>query len=224
MRKIEIVKEKQVQEEVVLKLTKDEVLRILVENGTYYLITGYEISEEFILENIEYFEKEILLLSPISFSEAFVNKALSIEFFTTDDISNLNVQTYKNLSGDFLKKYKSNINWSKVILYISTQCDDFEKYIDIISENNLWSLISSNDLPIDFINRWKDKLDWKQLSMVKSFTDEEINLFKDYIWTSSKYSEKSIVIDQIDEFDTDRFYDLMLDYFANNNSNINTNK
>lgn len=224
MRKIEIVKEKQVQEEVVLKLTKDEVLRILVENGTYYLITGYEISEEFILENIEYFEKEILLLSPISFSEAFVNKALSIEFFTTDDISNLNVQTYKNLSGDFLKKYKSNINWSKVILYISTQCDDFEKYIDIISENNLWSLISSNDLPIDFINRWKDKLDWKQLSMVKSFTDEEINLFKDYIWTSSKYSEKSIVIDQIDEFDTDRFYDLILDYFANNNSNINTNK
>lgn len=223
MRKIEIVKEKQVQEEV-LKLTKDEVLRILVENGTYHLITRYEISEEFILENIEYFEKEILLLSPISFSEAFVNKALSIEFFTTDDISNLNVQTYKNLSGDFLKKYKSNINWSKVILYISTQCDDFEKYIDIISENNLWSLISSNDLPIDFINRWKDKLDWKQLSMVKSFTDEEINLFKDYIWTSSKYSEKSIVIDQIDEFDTDRFYDLILDYFANNNSNINTNK
>lgn len=223
MRKIEIVKEKQVQEEV-LKLTKDEVLRILVENGTYHLITRYEISEEFILENIEYFEKEILLLSPISFSEAFVNKALSIEFFTTDDISNLNVQTYKNLSGDFLKKYKSNINWSKVILYISTQCDDFEKYIDIISENNLWSLISSNNLPIDFINRWKDKLDWKQLSMVKSFTDEEINLFKDYIWTSSKYSEKSIVIDQIDEFDTDRFYDLMLDYFANNNSNINTNK
>lgn len=223
MRKIEIVKEKQVQEEV-LKLTKDEVLRILVENGTYHLITRYEISEEFILENIEYFEKEILLLSPISFSEAFVNKALSIEFFTTDDISNLNVQTYKNLSGDFLKKYKSNINWSKVILYISTQCDDFEKYIDIISENNLWSLISSNNLPIDFINRWKDKLDWKQLSMVKSFTDEEINLFKDYIWTSSKYSEKSIVIDQIDEFDTDRFYDLMLDYFANNSSNINTNK
>lgn len=223
MIKIEIVKEKQVQEEV-LKLTKDEVLRILTDYGTYHLITNYDISEEFILENIEYFEKEILLLSPISFSEAFVNKALSIEFFTTDDISNLNVQTYKNLSGDFLKKYKSNINWSKVILYISTQCDDFEKYIDVISENNLWSLISSNDLPIDFINRWKDKLDWKQLSMVKSFTDEEINLFKDYIWTSSKYSEKSIVIDQIDEFDTDRFHDLILDYFANNGSNININK
>ena len=223
MRKIEIVKEKQVQEEV-LKLTKDEVLRILTDYGTYHLITNYDISEEFILENIEYFEKEILLLSPISFSEAFVNKALSIEFFTTDDISNLNVQTYKNLSGDFLKKYKPNINWSKVILYISTQCDDFEKYIDVISENNLWSLISSNDLPIDFINRWKDKLDWKQLSMVKSFTDEEINLFKDYIWQSSKYSEKSIVIDQIDEFDTDRFHDLILDYFANNGSNINTNK
>lgn len=223
MIKIEIVKEKQVQEEV-LKLTKDEVLRILTDYGTYHLITNYDISEEFILENIEYFEKEILLLSPISFSEAFVNKALSIEFFTTDDISNLNVQTYKNLSGDFLKKYKPNINWSKVILYISTQCDDFEKYIDVISENNLWSLISSNDLPIDFINRWKDKLDWKQLSMVKSFTDEEINLFKDYIWTSSKYSEKSIVIDQIDEFDTDRFHDLILDYFANNGSNININK
>lgn len=223
MIKIEIVKEKQVQEEV-LKLTKDEVLRILTDYGTYHLITNYDISEEFILENIEYFEKEILLLSPISFSEAFVNKALSIEFFTTDDISNLNVQTYKNLSGDFLKKYKPNINWSKVILYISTQCDDFEKYIDVISENNLWSLISSNDLPIDFINRWKDKLDWKQLSMVKSFTDEEINLFKDYIWQSSKYSEKSIVIDQIDEFDTDRFHDLILDYFANNGSNININK
>ena len=43
--------------------------------------------------------------------------------------------------------------------------------------------ISANDLSIDFIRQWKDKLDWSYLSMVKCFTDEEKQEFSDYILT-----------------------------------------
>jgi hypothetical protein len=204
MKKIEIVENTITDNSV--KLTKNEILDILSKEGTYRFICSYEISEDFIIDNYTYFDKEILLLSSINFSEDFIEKGLEIGFLLENDITNLSINIYQNLSNDFLSKYKKYINWSKVILYISTQCDDFEKYTDIISDNNLWSLISSNDLPISFITKWKDKLDWKQLSMVKNFTDDEKELFKDFIWNSEDY--KPIDMDIID-FDIDLFEDYM---------------
>ena len=91
--------------------------------------------------------------------------------------------TYSNLSDDFISTYKENINWNRMILYISTQSNSFDKHTKVIEDKNLWSIISANDLSIDFIRQWKDNLDWSYLSMVKCFTDEEKLEFVDYILT-----------------------------------------
>ena len=156
----------------------------LISNGytTYDISTNYELTEDTILECTDLLDKEILIQG-LNFSEDFINKALELEYFNNEDIYELNMTTYSNLSDKFITEYKENINWDRMILYISTQSDSFDNHTKVIEDKNLWSIISANDLSIDFIRQWKDKLDWSYLSMVKCFTDEEKLEFVDYILT-----------------------------------------
>lgn len=148
--------------------------------STYDIIKNYDLTENLIVENFDLFEKDAII-EGLSLSEDSVRIAIEKEFFTNSDIKNLTMSTYSKFSEEFISEYSEYINWTRLIMYISTQSDDFNKYIEIIDENNLWSYISANDLPIDFIREYKDKLDWKYLSMVKCFTDEEKEEFVNYI-------------------------------------------
>ena len=163
------------------QLTLEEIFSILDEkDGTYKLLSNYKVSEDFIFENKERFDKEAVIIST-NLSESFIKKSLESKWFEDIDIKELNMQTYSNLSEKFIFKYKDFINWTRMILYISTQSDTFDDYIKIIEDNDLWSLISANDLPIDFIRDYKEKLDWNFLSIVKNFSDDEKLEFSDYI-------------------------------------------
>jgi len=168
------------------KLDRGWVVELMA-NGynTYDIATNYELSEETILECIDILDKEVIIQG-LNFSEDFVNKAIEVEYFDYEDIYKLSMTTYSNLSDEFINKYKENINWDRMILYISTQSDSFDNHTKVIEDKNLWSVISANDLSIDFIRQWKDKLDWSYLSMVKYFTDDEKLEFANYILTPSK--------------------------------------
>lgn len=172
-----------------VQLTLEEIFSILDEkDGTYKLLSNYKVSEDFIFDNKERFDKEAVIIST-SLSENFVKRSLESKWFEDSDIKELNMQTYSNLSEKFIFKYKDFINWTRMILYISTQSDTFDDYIKIIQDNDLWSLISANDLPIDFIRDYKDKLDWNFLSIVKYFSDDEMLEFSDYIITTKSNTE-----------------------------------
>lgn len=149
---------------------------------TYNIVQNYNLTEDLILNCTDLLDKEVIL-EGFSFSENFINKALEVGYFDNSDIKNLSMKSYINLSEDFITKYNEYINWNKLIIYESTQSDTFDKYISIIEKNNLWSIISANDLSVDFIRHWKDNLDWTYLSMVKCFTEEEKQEFSDYIVT-----------------------------------------
>ena len=165
------------------KLDRGWVLELL-SNGytTYDIASNYELLEDTILECTDLLDKEVLIQG-LSFSEEFVSKAIEIEYLDIKDIYELSMKTYSNLSDEFITKYKENINWDRMILYISTQSDTFDKHTNVIEDKDLWSIISANDLSIDFIRQWKDKLNWSYLSMVKCFTDEEKLEFSDYMLT-----------------------------------------
>jgi len=165
------------------KLDRGWVLELLSSGyNTYDIATNYELTEDTILECTDLLDKNILLQG-LNFSEEFITKAIEVEYLDIEDITELSMTTYSNLSDDFITKYKDNINWDRMILYISTQSDSFDNHTKVIEDKNLWSVISANDLSIDFIRQWKDKLDWSYLSMVKCFTDEEKEEFVDYILT-----------------------------------------
>jgi hypothetical protein len=147
---------------------------------TYEIVKNYNLSEELILDSTDLLDKEVLIQG-LNFSEDFLDKAINCEYFSKEDLNNLSMTTYSNLSKNFLQKYKEELNWAKLLLYVSTQTDSFGEYVEIIEENNLWELISANNLPIDFIRDYKEKLNWDFLSVIKEFTDEEKLEFADYI-------------------------------------------
>ena len=169
--------------EIVGKLDRNWIIELMA-NGynTYDIAINYELTEDTILECSDLLDKNILLQG-LNFSEDFITKAIEIKYLDISDIYELGMTTYSNLSDDFISTYKENINWDRMILYISTQSNSFDKHTKVIEDKNLWSIISANDLSIDFIRQWKDNLDWSYLSMVKCFTDEEKLEFTDYILT-----------------------------------------
>jgi hypothetical protein len=181
------------------KLDRGWVVELMA-NGynTYDIVTNYELTEDTILECTDLLDKEVLIQG-LNFSEEFVTKAIEVEYLDIEDIYEFSMTTYSNLSDDFIAKYKDNINWNRMILYISTQSDSFDNHTKVIEDKNLWSVISVNDLSIDFIRQWKDKLDWSYLSMVKCFTDEEKLEFSDYIMTpvQKEISEEFINTDDL---------------------------
>jgi hypothetical protein len=172
----------------------------LMANGytTYDIAKEYELKEDIILECTDLLDKEVLIQG-LNFSEEFINKAIEVEYLDTEDIYELSMTTYSNLSDEFISEYKENINWDRMILYISTQSNSFDNHTKVIEDKDLWSVISANDLSIDFIRQWKDKLDWSYLSMVKCFTDEEKAEFSDYILTpvQREISEEFINTDDL---------------------------
>jgi hypothetical protein len=181
------------------KLDRNWIIELMA-NGynTYDIAINYELTEDTILECSDLLDKEVLIQG-LNFSEDFITKAIEIEYLGINDIYELGMTTYSNLSDDFISTYKENINWDRMILYISTQSDTFDKHTKVIEDKNLWSIISANDLSIDFIRQWKDKLDWSYLSMVKCFTDDEKSEFSDYIMTpvQKEISEEFINTDDL---------------------------
>jgi len=177
------------------KLNKSWVNSLLAEGYTTYdIVSNYEIDEDVILECYEFLDKNVIIQG-LNLSEDFINKSIEIQYLDLEDIKELSMSTYANLSPEFISKYKEYINWNRMILYISTQSNSFDEYVEVINDKDLWQVISANDLPLEFIREYKDKLDWSYLSMVKCFTDEEKEEFGDYILTpvQKEISDESFI-------------------------------
>lgn len=186
MRKIEIVNE--IKTEEVLKITEESLLSLIGEHGLINVLQSYDVPESFILKwgppspEFDGFSKNIII-SISNLSEKFIKEAIEIDWFDLEDISDLNMKTYSNLSEKFIRIYEKWINWERMIIYLcsSEKIEDISKYEWIIEKYDLWKLISANDLPIDFIRKNKDKLDWRIVSIINNFSDEEKEEFVDEI-------------------------------------------
>ena len=70
-----------------------------------------------------------------------------------------------------------------MILYLSSseKLDNIDEIEWLIDKFNLWHLISANELPVDFIRKNKQKFDWRILSIVNCFSDDEKLEFEEFI-------------------------------------------
>ena len=189
MKKIEIIQNvEEIKDIELVKLTEYQLLDLINKDGLIEVLTNYEVPEDFILKwgpgdsEFNGIDKS-LVISIMNLSEDFIKAALISEYFNLDDISELNMITYSGLSEEFINEYESYINWSRMILYLSSsdKIENIEKFESIIEKNNLWNLISANPLPIDFIRKNKEKIDWKIASIVNKFTEDERIEFNDLI-------------------------------------------
>lgn len=187
MKKIEII-ENNVQDVEVVRMTELEILYKIEKDGLINFLQNYSLSEEFILKwcnpgpEFTGMPKNIII-TMMGLSEEFIMKAIEIDYFELDDIYELNMMTYSNLSDKFTQKYEKYINWERMILYLcsSEKVENIEKFEWVIEKFNLWGLISANELPIDFIRKNKDKLDWRIVSIINEFSEENKNEFEENI-------------------------------------------
>lgn len=189
MKKIEFIKEE--ENENTIRITEDNFLKMINNNGLINTIKEYNIPEEFILKHYELLDKNIII-DCLELSEDFILSALTLEYFENTDIKDMNMRTYSNLSDNFIKEYDEWINWERMILYLSStdKIDNIKNLTKVIERFNLWGLISANDLPIDFIRENSSKLDWRILSIVKCFTDEEKEEFSSFFPEKKEFQDE----------------------------------
>ena len=186
MKKVEIIEEKIIEETV--KLTEKELLDMISEDGLLSVLQNYDIPESFILKwghkSVEFdgLDKN-LIIQVKTLSEKFIKDAIDIDYFDLEDVYNLNMKTYSELSDKFTKLYENYINWERMILYLcsSEKIKDISKFEWIIEKFNLWGLISANNLPVDFIRRNRNKFDWRILAITNDFSDDEKEEFEEVI-------------------------------------------
>jgi hypothetical protein len=182
MKKIELVEEKPIEE--TIKVTEQELLEMIIKDGLIFVLQNYDVPESFLLkwgpktDEFDGLDKNIII-QIMGLSEKFIKDAIDIDYFELDDIYGLNMGTYSGLSEKFIKLYENYINWERMILYLcsSEKIDDISKFEWIIEKFNLWKLISANELPIDFVRRNRNKLDWRIVSIINDFSDEEKDEF-----------------------------------------------
>lgn len=213
-------------------LDRSWIVSLMAEGlDTYQILKNYDVTEQTIIESADLLDKEILLQG-FNFSESFIRESLDNGYFSIEDLQNLTMTTYSRLSDSFLENYNESLNWQKILIYLSTQTNNFSKYSEIIDRNNSWPLVSANDLPTDFIRQYKDKLDWKLLSMTKCFTEEEKEEFFDFIVEtkgelsdeqSKSFGSMNVVPDFDKDYSIDDIADLIDKYMSDNNKDFYIN-
>ncbi len=170
----------------------EEIDNIIDRIGIQKALIEIDIPESYLLKNK--FDKDIILLT-IDPSENFLRESLKEEYLSLNDLINVSTKSLSNLSQEFINEYGDYINWNRMMVYLmaSDRVDNIEKFEEIIKKNNLWNEISCCDLPISFIRKYKDDLNWTYLSICKYYSDEEREEFSEYIdGANSKAKEKMI--------------------------------
>jgi hypothetical protein len=188
MKKIEIIENNINNIEEFVKMTELEVLYKIEQEGLINFLQNYSLPEEFILKwghsGPEFIGlPKNIIITMMNLSEDFIKKAIDIDYFELEDIYELNMSTYANLSQKFIKIYEKYINWQRMILYLcsSEKIENIEKFEWIVEKFNLWKLISASELPMEFVRKNKDKLDWRIVSIINEFSNEEKEEFSQEI-------------------------------------------
>jgi len=189
MKKVEFIEFE--EDSTTIKITENGFLNLIEENGLISVIKSYQIPEDFLIKHRELIDKNIII-NNLHLSEDFIKSALTLEYFENDDIHNLNMITYSTLSETFIDEFNDYINWERMILYLcsSEKIENIENFSSVIEKFNLWTIISANELPIEFIRKNSNKLDWRILSIVNEFTEEQKEEFKDLIPEKKEFVEK----------------------------------
>ena len=178
------------EESPILMMTEKSLLREIKLNGVLDTIGKYNVPEDFILRHIkEIGVSDILNILKFNYvvSQEFIEKCIEDEHMEKEFIYELNMNIYSNLNDEFIKKYDDHINWNRMMTYLvsSEQIEDISSFETVIEKCDLWGFISATELSIDFIRKNKDKLDWRFVSFLNDFTDEEKQEFSSYMLESN---------------------------------------
>jgi hypothetical protein len=185
----------------VIVLTKEQATDELKYMGLMGFLDKYQVEYNFLIENRQHYtmhEFKILLQSGKEVDQKLIEYYVEDGSLDCEFIGELSMKIYSNLNNDFIQKYHDYIDWGKMLIYLTaTDQLDPNKYMDIIEDKNLWNIVSSTPLSIEFIREHKDKLKWNMVSFINDFSDDEREEFDGYIVQESKIKFSTDVVKQI---------------------------
>jgi len=190
-----------------LAITEEQAVDLLKSHGLYDFLRYFVTEDEFIMRCQDVLtETQVFtaISSGIKISQNLIEWFIKEEFMSLEDISNLSMTIYSSLDKSFVNSYNDYINWEKMIVYLtSTDQLDLSKYIDIIESKDLWNVISTTPLPIEFIRKNKDKLKWNVVSILNDFTEEEVEEFEEYLLKANSIE----IVDNTVNLNTQEIYE-----------------
>jgi len=185
-------------------LSEQDAQEELIKMGFPTFIKEYDIDDQFIKDNVALINPSdvwLAIIEGLPITQDLLEFFLDKKVIKKECISDLSMSIYSKLGDGFIDKYKEYINWTKMVTYLaSIEKLDIENYYDIIEEKGLWNIISSTELPIDFIREHKGKLKWNVLLATNHFTEEELEEFSDHIPNNTYTGNQTV-----GSFDTELF-------------------
>ncbi len=190
-----------------LIIDEDRAIDMLKTHGLLTFLKNFKVDDEFIMACEDILdETEIItvLASGIKISQNLVEFFIERELIKPEHIRNISMSIYSTLDKSFIEKYDEHINWEKMIVYLtSTDQLDLTKYLDIIESKDLWNIVSTTPLPIEFIREHKDKLKWNVVSILNDFTGEEVEEFEEYLLKANSIE----IVDNTVHLDTKEIFE-----------------
>lgn len=185
-------------------MNDDLILEKIDNNGLYKTIKQIKIPNDFFIRNYDKIKFEQLWnfieFGDYDIDEIFLEDCIAHEIIQTDKLFDLPMLIYSKLSKEFIDKYSDYLNWDRMLLYIisSSNVNIFD-YEDIIIKYNLWNLVSTIELPYEFMEKYVDKLVWKLLYLTREeWSDEELEKFPELLLYLTR-SERLQAINKIDQ-------------------------
>lgn len=171
--------------------------------GLYRTIKEIKIENNFFIRNSDKVKFEqfwnFIEFGDYDIDETFLEDCIAHELIQTDKLFDLPMLIYSKLSKEFIDKYTDYLNWNRMLLYIISSNDvNIFDYEDIILKYDLWNLVSTIELPYEFMVKYSDNLVWKFLYMTREeWSEEEIEVFPDLLI----YLARKERLDEINKID-----------------------
>jgi hypothetical protein len=174
-----------------------EILELIEKWGLYKTITENKIDNEFFIRNISSIDIDLFFRFVESgdyiINEKFIKELIDNFSIEKERLFDLPMLIYIELSESFIKEYEEYLNWNRLFLYYITNDNiDVWDYEDVISKYDLWHLASTIKLPIQFIEKYSDKLDWEYVSILNDFEDYDLEKFPNLLYYETVRERKIV--------------------------------
>lgn len=165
------------------KLSEEFIEHLALKYLYLDMISAHQVLSEYFMDKYKNNLDWGLLSCSQYMSEDFIREHLDLVKF-----EQLSFNNKLNLSIDFLREFKDEIDWEGWWLFQPLKYKELYEFRDMIYD---WRQISRNrNLPIEVIEHFRNELNWKDVCLKTHLTEEFMEEYINYLdWDSVSYAQ-----------------------------------
>lgn len=178
-----------------------EIQEMLLEDPVDVLLKC-DFSDEQLLRYLDFIPVEVMLEQNIS--DTLLHELLLVNYLSPDDIKDLSMKTYSNLSDLTIGKYKDYINFEKLGLYLIADNNfDVNKYESFLSDersHEFWEAFSTMHLSIDDLDKYQKNINWDLFFTTNLLSDAIMNKFPEIVESHHKLPTVTTALEKLQKY------------------------